>query len=175
MVTVISFSSRENGNCSKILDFLRNNMEDVAAFSFADFFIHPCGKCDYQCFTDRFTCPYICDMEFKLLETVSQSEKAYFIVPNYCDHPNANYFIFNERSNCFFQGQEALLEQYLKVPKKFIVVSNVENDHFREAFIQQTNEEPELLIIGAKEFGKQSIDGNILPSEAAENKIKAFL
>lgn len=37
MVTVISFSSRENGNCSKILDFLRNNMEDVAAFSFADF------------------------------------------------------------------------------------------------------------------------------------------
>lgn len=63
----------------------------------------------------------------------------------------------------------------MKVPKKFIVVNNVENDHFREAFIQQTNEEPELLIIGAKEFGKQSIDGNILSSEAAENKIKAFL
>lgn len=114
-------------------------------------------------------------MECALLEAICSSEMAYFIVPNYCDYPNANYFIFNERSNCFFQGREALLEQYLNVPKKFIVVSNTLSDHFREAFSQQTDEEPQLLMIGAKEFGKRSIDGDILPLEAAERKIKAFL
>lgn len=175
MVTIVSFSSRKDGNCNKIACFIRKNIQNTVVYSFADFSVEPCGKCDYQCFANRQDCPFIDDMEYKLLEAICNSEMAYFILPNYCDYPNANYFIFNERSNCFFQGQNDLLEQYLNVPKKFIVVSNMESDHFREAFTQQVNGEPEILFLRAKYFGKRSIDGDLLPSDDVESIIRAFL
>lgn len=33
----------------------------------------------------------------------------YFSLPNYCNYPCANFFIFNERSQCYFQRQPKLL------------------------------------------------------------------
>lgn len=104
-----------------------------------------------------------------------KSEMAYFILPNYCDYPNANFFMFNERSNCFFQGQAQLLEQYLNVPKRFIVVSNTGKENFRQAFEQHTNQTPEILFLRPKEYGKNSIDGDLLLSDDVERIIRAFL
>lgn len=175
MVTILSFSSRKDGNSAKIAKFLGENIQNATVYSFADFYIEPCGKCDYQCFVNRLDCPFIGDMEYPLLEAICSSEMVYFVVPNYCDYPNANYFIFNERSNCFFQGQTDLLEQYLNVPKKFVVVSNSQSDHFLEAFTQQVNETPEILFLHAKQFGKRAIDGDLLDSKEVERKLKAFL
>ena len=39
---------------------------------------------------------------------ITDSDLSYFIVPNYCDYPCANFFIFNERSQCFFQHHPEL-------------------------------------------------------------------
>ena len=50
------------------------------------------------------------------------SEMVYFELPNYCDYPCANYFIFNECSQCFFQRKPDLLEAYLTIPKRSIVI-----------------------------------------------------
>lgn len=175
MVTIVSFSSRKDGNCQKISLYIKNYVQNANIFSFSNFDISPCGKCSYECFQNRLDCPYIGDMEYSILEAICKSEMAYFILPNYCDYPNANFFMFNERSNCFFQGQAQLLEQYLNVPKRFIVVSNTGKENFRQAFEQHTNQTPEILFLRPKEYGKNSIDGDLLLSDDVERIIRAFL
>jgi hypothetical protein len=110
-------------------------------------------------------------MEKTLLEAVSQCDLAYYIVPNYCDYPSANYFIFNERSQCFFQQREDRLTAYEETPKKFIVVSNTDQDNFLKAFSYQVEENPDVLFLRAKDFGKKSINGDLLSC----NKVKAII
>jgi len=96
-------------------------------------------------------------------------------VPNYCNYPCANFFIFNERSQCFFQHHEERLEKYLRVPKRFIVVSNTETANFREAMTQHTNSNPEILFLSAKKYGKVSIEGTILESDDAKADLQRFV
>lgn len=175
MTTIVSFSSRKDGNCNKIRRFIQENITNSSGYSFSDFKIEPCGNCEYECFRNRLSCPHTQDMENKLLEAICRSEKAYFIVPNYCDYPCGNFFIFNERSNCFFQGREDLLEQYLRVPKEFIVVSNTGQENFLQAFAQHVTGQPKVLFLSARAFGKRSIDGDLLPSEAVEQVIQQWL
>lgn len=106
--TIISFSSRKNGNCAQIGKLIQSMKQESALFDFSEFEVHTCGECNYECFENREACAYIDDMEYKMLETITQSEMVYFFLPNYCDYPCANYFIFNERSQCYFQGRPEL-------------------------------------------------------------------
>lgn len=175
MVTVVSFSSRFNGNCGKISNYLGHFFQDSQVFSFFDFTIHPCGGCHYECFASRETCPHFQDMEYQLLDSITHSHRAVFVVPNYCDYPNANFFTFNERSQCYFQGHPELLEQYLAVPKKFVVISNTGTANFREAFTQHTYQEPEILFLSPRHYGKNSIQGDLLSSESVIADVTAFL
>lgn len=115
-------------------------------------------------------------MEIELLRQISEANTAYFVVPNYCDHPNANFYIFNERSNCWFQNHPQRLEQYLKVRKKFLVVSGMKSDSFLRAFEQHTDDSPEILFLSARRFGSgSSIAGDLMESEEAKAAILAFL
>ncbi len=110
-----------------------------------------------------------------MLDTVCRSDRAVFVVPNYCDFPCANFFIYNERSQCYFQGHPERLEAYLNVPKRFIVVSGSESGNFAEAFQQHTGLEPEILFLSAKKYGKQSIGKNLLTSGQAVADLTKFL
>lgn len=175
MVTIVSFSGRKNGNCSHIARVIQGIIQNANILSFSDIRIQPCGGCEYECFRARESCPYFSDPECDLLDTICKSEMVYFIVPNYCDHPNANFFIFNERSNCYFQGREDLLEQYLNVPKKFIVVSNSTSENFLEAFCQHTAAQPQILFLSAKKFGKQSTAGDLMASQQAKQQLAEFI
>lgn len=175
MVTILSFSGRANGNCSQIARVIKDTVSFANIYSFADFQIQPCGRCEHECFQTREKCPYFSDMEYRLLDAICNSDMVYFVLPNYCDYPCANFFVFNERSQCYFQGREDLLERYLNVPEKFIVISNSRSANFSEAFTQHTSQEPEILFISAKAFGKRSIDGDLMDSAAARETLEAFL
>lgn len=175
MNCIVSFSSRKNGNCSNIAERIKSKLLNSEVYSFADFHISPCRDCCYECFRSREACPHFDDMEYRLLDAVCRSEAAYFIVPNYCDYPCANFFIFNERSQCYFQGHPKLLEQYLNVPKKFVVVSNSVSGNFRAAFTQHSAGEPELLFLSTKKFGKSSISGDLLDSDEACVQLRDFI
>ena len=172
---IISFSSRVDGNCNKIANFIAQKVANSVIFLFSEIHIIPCGSCHYECFLSREACPHISDAEYHLLNAITHCEEAYFVVPNYCDYPCANFFIFNERSQCYFQGHPELLEKYLNVPKKFIVVSNSASETFRQAFIQHTAVEPEILFLRAKHYEKQSIAGDILTSQSAEADLEGFI
>ncbi len=172
---ILSFSARADGNCAQIGKLIRSLTRDAVLYDFSEFSLHPCGGCGYECFAVRENCPYFDDLERDMLEAVIHSEMTYFILPNYCDYPCANFFAFNERSQCYFQGRPELLDAYLKVPKRSIVVSNTNTEHFVKALAYQTDREPEILFLSAKKYGKVSIKGNLLTDENVIQAITAFV
>ena len=174
-ICVVSFSSRADGNCSQIGKLICTLLKDSKLFDFSTFAIQPCGNCGYECFSDPAECPYSADMERRLLDEIAHSDLTYFILPNYCDYPCANFFIFNERSQCYFQGQPELLDAYEKVPKRVVVVSNTNEENFRQAMAYQAYEEPDILFLSARKYGKESIKGDLLTNEEVASDIKAFI
>ena len=144
-------------------------------FDFSTFRLQGCGACGYECFSSADSCPYRSDEEAVLLEAVTQSDLTYFVLPNYCDYPCANFFIFNERGQCWFQSRPDLLERYEKVPKRAIVVSNTEEENFRKALSYQSDETVEALFLSPKQYGKSSIKGDLLRDERVERVIAEFV
>lgn len=174
-ICVVSFSSRKGGNCSKISEFICARLPGAKRYDFSEFEIHPCGNCSYECFGGGNRCPWIGDKEYELLDAVTKSELTYFILPNYCDYPCANFYIFNERSQCYFQKRPDLLKAYERAPKKTIVVSNTNEENFRAALAYHSENDPEILFLPAKKYGKVSIAGDLLTSEQAAADLEKFL
>lgn len=178
-ICIISFSGRSGGNCGSIAEELWEHLKskgEVEVYDFSNIAITPCGRCDCECFREREDCPYFSDPEFSICNSITNSSCTYFIVPNYCDYPPANFFIFNERSQCCFQRHNELLERYLSVKKKFIVVSNTGRDNFTAAFRYHVQEgcEPDVLFLSARKFGKVSIKGDLMDSGEAREAVRIF-
>lgn len=170
LVAILSFSSRNRGNCAAVSAHLQSYYTNSVAYTVA---LEPCGNCDYECLQAGKTCPKPEPVQTKIMDAVCRSDLAYFIVPNYCGYPSANYFAFNERSVGYFNGDREKMERYMNVPKRFVVISNTEG--FEDAMRQQTNAEPDILYLGSRSYGKRSIDGDILDSDAARSELDGFL
>ena len=176
---VISFSGRRDGNCSAVAQSVRDALsgrDSVQYFDCSALALTPCGGCGGECFQARERCPYFDDPVFGMYDAVTRSSMSYFVVPNYCDYPCANFFLFNERSQCYFQGRPELLEQYERAPKKFIVVSNTGRDNFITAFQYHTGDAPpDVLFLSARRFGKVSIRGDLMGSPDARAEVLRFI
>ncbi len=175
-VFIVQFSSRKDGNCYKIaskLEAIYKGSADVHVFRFSEHSIRPCGNCRYECL-NREKCPHGEDSENGLLEGICGSDLTVFIIPNYCDYPCANFFIFNERSNGWFQGHPQRLERYLNVPKGFIIVSGSSSANFREILQQHCSTEPEPLVLCTKAYGKHSMDANLMDSPQAREALDRY-
>ena len=176
---VISFSARGGGNCSAIAQVLVDALSrrgQVKYYDFSTLRLSPCGQCGYQCFQARELCPHFDDPEFTLCDAVARSDISYLIVPNYCDYPCSNFFVFNERSQCYFQGHPELLERYEAAPKKFIVVSNTGRDNFTAAFQYHTGDAPpDILFLSAKQFGRVSVHGGLMDAPEAREAVLRFI
>lgn len=174
---IISFSGRKDGNCGSIAKELgKLYKNDAKTYDFSALSITPCTGCGYECFGRGENCPYFDDPIFEIYDNVTNSDLTYFIVPNYCDYPCSLFFAFNERSQCYFQKQEARLLKYLAVKKKFIVVSNTNRDNFTAAFRYHIEEdaEPDILFLSAKSFGRLSINGDLMENSEAAEEVKKF-
>ena len=103
---------------------------------------------------------------------------AYYIVPNYSDYPCAYFFAFQERSQGVFTHKPpALYEQYLQIKKKFVVVSNTEQDNFCHAFTQHipADGKPDVLFLAAKDFDGGSIMGGIMKCPRVRQVVLDFV
>ena len=174
-ILAVNFSSRQDGNCGNIMKLVSRLLDNVSFVTFSELQIAPCGTCNYECFTHRDACPHIGDSIFSLYEKICSSDSVLFIIPNYCDYPCSNFFVFNERSNCYFQQHPELLNKYLDIDKKFIVISNTNTTHFEDILSQQVNGRPNILFLSPKAFGKNSINGDILESPEAVDLVERFL
>lgn len=174
-ITILQFSTRENGNCKRISSYLQDRFrnQNICSYIIGKDNFKPCGNCDYQCLKPNEHCTQLTSDERTILDQICQSRLVYFIIPNYCGYPCAHYFAFNERTVGYFNRNHELLNQYLSIPKRFIIVSNTEG--FEEVVQQQTNEEPRILYLKSRKYHKRSIDGDILDSVDATADLDAFL
>ena len=176
---VISFSSRADGNCAAIADCVQETLgaEGLTRFDFSGLSVHGCGACHCECFRQREACPYFADDAFRLNEAAALADRAVFIVPNYCDFPCSNFFLFNERSQCCFNGHAELADRYLAVPKKFIVVSNTGRENFLAAFRDHVlpKTEPDVCFLRAAAYHRISLDGDLMNCEPARAAVREFL
>ena len=173
-VTILLFSPRNHGNCANIGKFISKYHDHQATIIHITCeLISTCGNCNYECLTPGMKCPAVTEEYETMMETITASDLVYFVVPNYCGYPNANYFAFNERSVGYFAMDRQKMKEYINIPKKFIVVSNTEG--FEKPMQQQTNSEPEILYLKSGKYKKRSTAGDILDSEEAQKDLLEFL
>ena len=173
-LTILNFSARNDGNCASIANYIKdlNANSNICIYNIFEQ-IDPCSNCNYECLKPTGVCPGLEQIK-PMMDQIMNSETIYYIVPNYCGFPSANYFTFNERKIGYFQSDRALMGQYMNIPKKFIVVSNTEDITFYKA-VQQQAKDPQILYLKTSKYGKQSLAGDILDSEAAKSDLNAFL
>lgn len=176
-VIILSFSTRKKGNCAEISAFLEHFYirTNVSSYKVDSINFAPCGGCDYECLKQELVCPKLTDEQKEVMDAICDSDLAYFIIPNYCGYPCANYFAFNERSVGYFNMDRERMERYMAVPKRFIIVSNSEGDNFAGAMRQQINDEPDILYLKSGKYQKQSIAGDLLDSDEAKADLMAYL
>ncbi len=175
-VVILNFSTRNNGNCANIAQYLRVRHPETNVFVYViDDRVGPCGKCDYECLRAGAKCPNVTPYLEDIMKSVVHSDLTYLIIPNYCGFPCANYLAFNERSVGFFNMDSALMDRYMSAKKRFIIVSNSDNAVFDQAMRQQVKGEPDVLYLKSGKYGKRSIAGDILESDQARNDLEAFL
>lgn len=176
-VCIVNFSGRGTGNCHDIAVVIEKTIHEkggtVKFIELCDLDISPCGNCNYNCFKRKEDCPFINDDISYIYNLICSSDQAYYVVPNYCDFPSSLFFIFNERSQSYFQNDEEMLYHYLGIEKKFVIVSNTEEENFQQAFKYHVSENSELnlLFLSANNFNKVSIEGGLMESEQAKNII----
>lgn len=175
-VVILSFSGRKGGNCTAINDYIKYiyKQTNVRSFVIENKVFPPCGECNYECLKENTECPQLTDHQRRIMDSVIESDLVYFVVPNYCGYPCSNYFAFNERSVGYFNMSRSLMEKYMTIQKRFIIVSNSE-ENFTEAMQQQVNDRPDILFLKTSKYQKQSIAGDLLTSEAAKADLWAFL
>jgi hypothetical protein len=137
--------------------------------------MEPCHDCNYECLTPGVVCPNVTDHQKEIMDAVCGADLVYYVVPNFCGYPCANYFSFNERTVGYFNMDRELSGKFMAVPKRFIVVSNTEGDNFVNPLKQQTKEAPQILYLKTSKYRKRSTAGDILDSEEAQQDLKAFL
>lgn len=175
-ITILSFSNRDNGNCSAISDYIADFLGDSeAAVKQMSGRFSPCSDCNYECLRLGVSCPSISAEQRAMMDSVLESDVVYYIIPNFCGFPCANYLSFNERCVSYFNMDRELMGRYMRVRKRFIVVSNTENDNFVMALRQQTATDPEILYMKTSKYKKQSIAGDILESVDAQADLEQFL
>ena len=175
-VTILNFSSRENGNCAKIADFIKNHhSEDAVEILQIDAHFAACGGCDYECLQPGVMCPNVDDRQKQIMDRLLQSDLTYQIIPNYCGFPCANFFTFNERSIGFFNMDRNVMAQYMAVEKRFVIVSNSENASFDQAMRLQTKGEPDVIYLKTSKYGKRSTAGDLMDSSDAQSDLATFL
>ena len=173
-VTIISFSSRERGNCEQIADFLSSLFISVELYQFSKFQLKPCGSCAYECFQKSKSCPHLGDRERALMDAICKSRTVYFVMPNYQDYPCANFFVFQERMQGYFHEYPLQREPFRNVVKQFVVVSNTGINSFRKIAEQYGSSDTDLLVLKSREFGMSSIKDSIIQSAQVQARIRAF-
>lgn len=176
-ITILNFSARTNGNCAEIANIIKATYSstNVCAFLISEVF-EPCNGCDYQCLKPGANCPNITKAQLDLMEQILASDLLYYVIPNYCGVPCANYYAFNERNVGFFNSDRALIEKFASLEKRYIMVSNTEGTAFESVPIQQSRANGgKMLYLKTSNYAKSSIAGDLMTSSKAKSDLTTFL
>ncbi len=175
-VTILSFSGRSNGNCAAVADLIMNVFASAnVCTSLISSIYEPCNSCDYQCLKPGEICPKLNDNQRNIMERLLESDLVYYIIPNYCGVPCANYYAFNERNVGYFNGDRSIMGKFMNLNKRFIIISNTESPAFEAAIRQQCAGNAKTLYLKSYKYEKNSIAGDLLTSQDATDDLFVFL
>jgi len=176
-IVLIRFSSRGQGNCAAIADRIAEfyATDQVRKYTVDANIVQPCSNCDYECLTPGKTCSNLSAAQRTLMDAVCEADLVYYLIPNYCGYPCANYFVYNEKCVGYYNRDKVLMQKYLSAPKRFIIVSNTEGENFENAVRQQTKADPEILYLKTGKYRKRSTAGDMMESNEAKADLEAFL
>ena len=176
-IVLIRFSSRNNGNCVAITKYIQNYYaaENVSSYIMDANTVQACSNCDYECLTPDKSCPNISRLQSVAMDAICNADVVYYMIPNYCGYPCANYYAYNEKSVGYFNGDRALMRKYTEVPKRFIIISNTEGANFENLINQQGRGLSDIIYLKTSQYGKRSTAGDIMESDAAQSDVGAFL
>lgn len=167
-ILLISFSSRDEGNCSRILKHcskLSNDRGMVAeVLKIYDMNIEECGGCDYYCFKNG-----ACLKEDDLLEVYEKcfkADKIIFAIPTFSGNLSSLYFKFWERGQSIFKDNSEYEDKFLK-KINIIVIGNLSSGGdmaVHEALYSFNNRSfyPEVLLLSSREYCTSSIRGDMI-------------
>jgi len=174
--TIINFSGRHGGNCYDVANLIKVALNecDVELFHMCDIKIAPCGYCNYECLDFADACVIDGDAA-GIYTSLCNADIAYFILPNYIGWPNANFWVFNERKQGFFGRKPNLIDRYMQLDKKFVVISNTDKDNFCRVFSSHVKGEPDILFLSTKDFDAGGVRGGMMGSTKAQTTLKEFV
>lgn len=171
----VNFSGKQNnGNGQKIAEHLKCIFPKMKVLNFSDLDLHPCDKCNYECFYDK-KCPFYSDDAKKLYDEILSEEFLVFVIPIYSDFPCSNYFIFRERMQFYFT--EELWCKFIKIKKKFIIIGNTGIKNVLEVLKNDYDFEyyKDILILSSNEYNEKSYFGNLLNHNDVLKRIDGFV
>ena len=176
IITILNFSGRNNGNCKAVADYISKafTTSNICSFIIPSIF-EPCNGCDYQCLKPGEVCPKLTNDQRDMMERLLESDLIYYIIPNYCGVPCANYYAFNERNVGYFNGDRSIMVKFMSLNKRFIMISNTESPAFEAVIKQQSTGEARTLYLKSSKYQVNSIAGDLMTSKTAIDDLKAFL
>ena len=66
------------------------------------------------------------------------------------------------------------MNKYLNINKKFIVVSNSNNDVFKTILMNHTIMNPDILFLSTRKYNQNSIAGTLMNDEQAKQDLIQF-
>ena len=176
-IVILQFSARPTGNSSAISNRIKDyyTTENVQIFTIDNNIITSCGNCDYECLRPESVCPNVTSQQTRIMDTTIQADKVFFVIPNYCGFPCANYYAFNERMVGYFNLDRSKQSRYISVEKHFIIISNTEGSNFEKAVQQHVSEKPDILYLKTRQYQVNSISGDLMKSESAQKDLQNYL
>lgn len=170
----VSFSARESGNCSQIIDYLKEPQDKVIYYK--NLKTHSCSDCGYECLNAQ--CKYRDDDVYGLYTSFLECEKVILLVPMYCGNASSLYFGFNERSQDFFMHFEG---HYLSFAEKLFIIgiygSKDESPDFIRCFEKWFEETPFCNhVLGIeRHLYHQKMNDCVLDIVAVKTALKKFI
>ncbi len=176
-ISVINYSSRKNGNCHHIAEYVEaiisGEKHEYDLIDFSAFSVNTCGKCNYECFGNH--CVYKDDEIYRAYRKILDADIVISVIPIYGGLPCSNFFAFSERVQGAFQDDE--FDQFEAVKNKYIIVGNTGLEITKK--IVGANDslvrDEDFLAISSNEVGERSVRGNLMDYELYRGKIREWI
>lgn len=180
-VLLISFSSRQYGNCNRILEscskLLNENGWGTEVINIYGMNIEACGGCDYYCFKNG-----ICSKRDDLLKIYNkcfEADEIIFAIPTFCSNLCSSYFKFWERGQSVFKDNVEYEDKFLS-KISIIVVGNLVSGGdmaMHEALYSFANRSfyPEVLLLSSREYDTSSVNGDMIYIPDVRRRVEKFV
>lgn len=176
----ISFSSRQNGNCSNVVDFILDQFSlsdfKIDKVDFSNLAFNRCGPCGYYCFSAD-NCIFQ-DSLTEVYQSIIESDVVVTVIPVYCGNLASNYYAFNERLQGFFKGLD-IEDLYFK-KLRVIIICNPDHEMENELFpiskmVSKNIVIVEPIVLSSRAFGLSALKTELVQHHGVQEMLKTFV